>query len=443
MAKITRTISKRIVDGKAEIMLRLTISRAKQIRLKSGVMVNPDRFKDGRIVYPRANQREISLLRDIEKRLDTIESMILDLAIANPDVTKDAISLAIDKHLHPDSYASSTDGFFDLWNRFIAHHDISANRKSAYRAVARTLHRYECWRRITRRDGFSLDIHTIASEDIEDFERFLPQEYRLADAFPKIYREYPVEIRPQRHTQHPSRRGRNIIVTTIKRIKAFMNWCVAEGLTDNHPFDTYHPHTKESYGTPFYLTTEERDQLAAHDFSTRPALGVQRDIFIVQCYIGCRVSDLTRLTSDNIVGDFVEYIPMKTKRERQDVVRVPLHPKAKAIIERYQDSSGDRLLPFISDQKYNKAIKEMCREAGLDRMVTVINSITGEDERKPIWQVATSHMARRTFVGNLYRKVKDPNLIGSMSGHAEGSRAFARYRDIDDDIKRDTINLLD
>jgi hypothetical protein len=52
-------------------------------------------------------------------------------------------------------------------------------------------------------------------------------------------------------------------------------------------------------------------------------------------------------------------------------------------------------------------------------------------------------MARRTFIGNLYKKVKDPNLVGALSGHKEGSKAFARYRDIDDEIKKDLVSLLD
>ena len=57
--------------------------------------------------------------------------------------------------------------------------------------------------------------------------------------------------------------------------------------------------------------------------------------------------------------------------------------------------------------------------------------------------MASSHLARRTFVGNLYKQVKDPALIGSMTGHVEGSKAFARYRDIDDDIKVDVVKLLE
>lgn len=49
----------------------------------------------------------------------------------------------------------------------------------------------------------------------------------------------------------------------------------------------------------------------------------------------------------------------------------------------------------------------------------------------------------KTFIGNLYKQVKDPNLIASMSGHSEGSRAFVRYRKIDDDMKKELVNLLD
>jgi hypothetical protein len=45
-------------------------------------------------------------------------------------------------------------------------------------------------------------------------------------------------------------------------------------------------------------------------------------------------------------------------------------------------------------------------------------------------------MARRTFIGNIYKKVKDPNLVGALSGHKEGSKAFNRYREIDEEMKK-------
>ena len=75
--------------------------------------------------------------------------------------------------------------------------------------------------------------------------------------------------------------------------------------------------------------------------------------------------------------------------------------------------------------------------------VVVYNPTTSEQEIRPLNEVASSHLARRCFVGNLYKQVKDPNLVGALSGHKEGSRAFARYREIDEDMKRDLVSMLE
>ena len=75
----------------------------------------------------------------------------------------------------------------------------------------------------------------------------------------------------------------------------------------------------------------------------------------------------------------------------------------------------------------NKKIKAILKYVGIDRMVRVIDPKTREDVARPLYEVATTHTARKTFIGNLYKQVKDPNLIASMSGHTDGSRAFARY----------------
>lgn len=81
--------------------------------------------------------------------------------------------------------------------------------------------------------------------------------------------------------------------------------------------------------------------------------------------------------------------------------------------------------------------------SSLNGLVTILNPTTGQEEQRPINEVASSHIARRTFVGNLYKKVKDPSLVGALSGHKDGSRAFARYREIDDDLKKELIGYLD
>lgn len=148
------------------------------------------------------------------------------------------------------------------------------------------------------------------------------------------------------------------------------------------------------------------------------------------------------------VRDYISNMPAtmdiakKTKEGNPVTVRVPLNDKAKEILERYKEYEG-KLLPFISEQKYNDAIKKIFKLAGVDRIVTILDPLTHNEIKRPIYEVASSHLARRTFIGNIYKKVKDPNLVSALSGHKEGSKAFRRYRDIDEEMKKDLVKLLD
>ena len=181
------------------------------------------------------------------------------------------------------------------------------------------------------------------------------------------------------------------------------------------------------------------------DKTNIPGYGIQRDIFIFQCFIGCRVGDLLTLRPGNIVNGILIYTPHKTKNNGDQAVqaRVPLHPKALELVKKYEGVSTDGLLfPFITEQKYNIAIKKIFKLAGITRNVIIRNPKTGEDELRPINEVASSHLARRTFIGNAYFKVTDPNLIGKMSGHVDGSRAFKRYRNIEDESLKDVIDKI-
>ena len=45
-------------------------------------------------------------------------------------------------------------------------------------------------------------------------------------------------------------------------------------------------------------------------------------------------------------------------------------------------------------------------------------------EPRPIYEVLSSHSARKAFAGNMYKNVKDPNLVCALTGHKEGSKAF-------------------
>lgn len=324
--------------------------------------------------------------------------------------------------------------------------DKSGVWKKNFDVLVRALKRYEMFVRLSdkQRKDFILDIDTINNETLGDIESFLRNEHTLLEEYPNIFQKIPASTDTKRKSPKPKPRGNNTICALFNKLKAFYNWAIEKGKTTNDPFKSYEGVTSEKYGTPYYITLEERNQIADFDLSARPALAVQRDIFIFQCCIGCRVSDLMRLTESNIIDGAVEYIPTKTKGENQKTVSVPLNNRAMEILNRYKGKTKKGLiLPFISSQKYNDTIKEIFTVCGITRNVTVVDSISGKEVQRPINEVASSHMARRCFVGNLYQKVQDPNLIASMSGHAEGSKAFARYRAIDDKVKKEVIKLID
>lgn len=451
MAKIVRSLSAKADQyGRAEILFRLTINRTTQLRLKTGLYVSASRFKNGEIVKPRANQKELEELREVEGSLVSLEQFLLKLTETTPHekLTKDFIAKEIDRWRNPEKYAPKEVkvkklSFDDIIDEFLKQKQLSEPRERHYRVLQRALHRFEMYQRLTDKKSYKFSFDTCMTEDIYAFEAFLRAEAELYDQYPNIYKSYPSITHKTHKVKRPKPRGDNYMVTFTKRFKALFHWCHAQGITMNNPFAKYVSSVYEKYGTPIYIKDEEVLQLADFDFSHNKHLDTQRDIFIFQCCIGCRVGDMMKMTPANVINGGVEYIASKTAEERPETIRVPLSDRAQLIIDKHREEVKDgRLLPFISQQKYNEAIKEIFEAAGITRLVTRLNPTTGIEEQVPINTIATSHMARRTFVGNLYKKVKDQNLVGALSGHSVGSKAFARYREIDEDMKRELVNVM-
>lgn len=93
MATTKRELSCKVNSaGKSEIIIRLSIGRGAQYRLKTGLFIIPARFKDGVIVKPRANQKEAAELRVLESEVNDIEQYLLDLCA---NATKEELSKEI------------------------------------------------------------------------------------------------------------------------------------------------------------------------------------------------------------------------------------------------------------------------------------------------------------------------------------------------------------
>ena len=474
MATITYLLSvKSTKNGKSEIIVRFrhaTNGKGIDKQALSGIFVDKDYFKDGKIFLSSKrllNDENKSLkeeLKQAQEELNGLGNHITDYFIQSrktkEDLPKDWLKDTIEDFHNPKpteeelkqaaEEATKPMQFFEAFEAYINGKKFSANRRKGYPVLYRILKRYELYTKT------ELSFETLSADILRDFENFLREEHNYYEkaveqsekANGKKIKTYLDILEAVPLSKAPEPRGTNAISDLMRRFRAFVRWAngldkdykLEKPITTNNPFNAYSV-PKEIYGTPYYITIEERKQL--YNAQLDEPLATQRDIFVFQCCIGCRVSDLWAMTKGNIINGTIQYIPRKTKEGNPVTVNVPLNKQATEIIKKYENYNGKGLFPFTSQQEYNRSIKEIFEAAGITRMVTILNPTTREEEQRPIYEVASSHMARRTFVGNLYKQVKDPNLIGSLSGHVEGSRAFTRYREIDEDTKKELVSMLD
>ena len=464
MASIYLSLSAKVdVTQKQEIFIRFSHGRINQ-RAKTNIFI-PANYTDEngkkKIIWDNEAQQIIipnfRLMNDDKKELKqyltdqseklnslsaSIQTIFNEAKVKN-DIAPEWLKDCIDKFYQRGKYTPVIEEpeykqpFFDTFNEFLEKRKLSDVRKKNFRVIVRALQRYELYKRkaIKGQKKFTLTLDNITQETLQNITEFLSKENEIRLEYPEIYEQCP-----QYHDQKP--RGQNTINDILTKLRTFFIWAVDNEKTENNPFKKY-AIEECVYGTPYYINVEERNQLYNTDLSYRPALETQRDIFVFQCLIGCRVADLYKFTKQNVINGAIEYIARKTKDGRPVTVRVPLNSIAKEILAKYTGFEGETLLPYISDQKYNKAIKEAFTIAGLTRPVITLDALTRESIIRPLNEIASSHLARRCFVGNLYKQVKDPNLVGALSGHKEGSKAFARYREIDEQMKNELVKMLE
>ncbi len=437
---IIKILSSKIdkTTGKSEVLIRFRNGKKLDQRTGSNIFVLPKYFKDGEITSNKARiiTPEVKDAQKSGSKLDLLVNAIQeDFNNRKGDIPKGWLFNFVDRYTFPDKYREEDieeappTPIFELFLEFMNVNRFTESRRRQFMVIYRSLQRFELYTKTP------LYIDLITDITLQNFDSFLRNEHTYINkaSYKNILKQIP-------ESRKPTKRGQNTISGMFVRLRTFWLWAIKMNKTTNHP---QFPKMNFVYGEPNYISIEERKQIERTNLCNHPKLAIQRDIFVFQCCIGCRVGDFYRMTRKNIVDGEIHYIARKTIDHNPIIVKVPLNKTATKILERYKDPTRESLLPFISEQRYNDAIKLIFRAARVTRMVQVINPKTGESESRPINEIAASHMGRRSFTGNLHKQTKDPALVGALTGHKEGSRAFARYRRIDEEMKREMTSLLD
>lgn len=223
----------------------------------------------------------------------------------------------------------------------------------------------------------------------------------------------------------------NTIGSYFKRIKAFLSWAQENGYHSKSDYKRYKVLKEEK--PVIFLNEQELNRLIEIDLSKDRRLAEARDLFVLQCVTGLRVSDLMALDPKHVIENSIHLRSLKTSK----LLIVPLPKHGQAIISKYPDG-----LPKKSQQKYNKGLKDLAELAELDRNVEKqkISGNKSEPSFMPLSDAISSHTGRRTFITLSLRKKMQPHLVMGITGHKD-LKTMYRYIGYTEDEKTKAMQL--
>lgn len=138
-----------------------------------------------------------------------------------------------------------------------------------------------------------------------------------------------------------------------------------------------------------------------------------RDLFVLQCLVGQRISDMQKLFNGDNERDeengTISIVQQKTGARSI----IPLVPMAEEIINKY---TGKEIKYYKEKRsELNKELKVIAQEAGLDELVTYEEN--GTKYTKPLYELLHTHSARHTFSTIMCRKGISREDIIIATGH--------------------------
>jgi Site-specific recombinase XerD len=217
----------------------------------------------------------------------------------------------------------------------------------------------------------------------------------------------------------------NTAIKYISNFRKIVNACIKRGWIEKDPFFGFKMTKKEVI--PIFLTEDEMHNIITKKFSS-VRINQVRDIFIFCCYTGLAFADVKKLKASEIgIGiDGSKWI--FTQRKKKGIpFRVPLLPFALEILDRYKEhpscTNADKVLPVLSNQKYNEYLKEIADLCGIDKNLT-------------------THAARHTFATTVTLTNGVPiESVSKMLGH-KNLKTTQHYAKVVDRKLSDDMNAL-
>jgi len=230
-------------------------------------------------------------------------------------------------------------GFFQLFYRFMEEQGVRWSR-SAY-LKARKL--YDLLREFEQKNSLQLSFAGMNSQFAGEFETFLAGKAYSASTI---------------------RRNINILVW-------FLNWASANSYNIYREYRNFYRQIGGKGAKPrpvvVCLTEKELELLGSLTVNARKGEQV-RDLFMLTALTGIRYSELLRIKRGDLVNGVIQL-----KRQDGHVFRIRPGKMAADILIRYENRfyKGGSALPYVAPLTYQKWIRQIAAEAGLERNLSI------------------------------------------------------------------------
>lgn len=388
----------------ANIYLRLSINRTTVIKRKTGFVINPDKWSN-KTNLPLPSDETLKNLKANLGKLSTHIELSLNSAISKgEEISGDWLQNEIDT-FQGKKKPSDIDRLVNYCQYYIdtlPYKEYPSGKKGV---VSGTIQKYK-----------TLKIK------ISEFEKSQRKKFYIKDVGLKFRNDLV------KYFSEVDKLNGNTTGRYIKFLKTICLDAKKNGIEVNPQLDHIKGFTEKA--SKVFLSFDELEIIEKKTY-TRPSLENAKDWLIIGSYSGQRVSDLLKLTTDNIKivkdirtgknREFIELVQQKTGKR----VSIPVHKKVKAILTKRDGHFPNR----ISDQKFNLHIKDVCKLAGIDELIEG-GKVDKKINRKvngsyPKYELITSHICRRSFATNFYGIIPTSQLIGVTAHSTE--RQFLEY----------------
>jgi integrase len=397
----------------ASIYIRLSAGRKADLIVKSGLLVNPERWSNATQTIKQRilTEDDSRLINKLKGLRDHVEG---ELQVYTGVKSKEWLTGLVNKfHNKRDGDSKDLNGFID---NFLTEAE-KGNRKGkgGKNIIPGTINGWKGFQRIFN------EYQGIYKEDrIKEMEK-LEKELRprkivdYEDITIDFYNSFVAFLSNEGYSI-------NTMGRFVKALKYMMKKALNEKRHNNKEFQesAFSGFTEDVFTV--YLTEAEVEKIYKCDLSKIPRMALARDAFIVLCETALRISDYSQIEL-NIRERNGKQLIYITQQKTGGQVIIPLTRRMNGILKKY-----DGKLPRIPEQHVNKYIKSVCMWCGITEELHWTAQKFGKKYTKTAkkYELISCHTGRRTACTLMYLAGIPTIDIMKISGHtSEG--AFMRY----------------